>query len=134
MAFYLKLYALTVPVFFLIDLLWLGLVARSFYREALSHYLAPQTNWPAAIGFYLVYIVGILLFAVLPALEKETWTHAALWGALFGFFTYATYELTNLALAKDWPVKIVVVDILWGTVLCAAVASASYFLGVWLRG
>ncbi|MCA9743307.1 MAG: DUF2177 family protein [Deferribacteres bacterium] len=131
--FYLKLYLLTVPVFFLIDLLWLGVVARGFYRSNLGHVLSPEVNWAAAILFYLMYIVGILIFAVVPALNSNSLSKAALWGALFGFFTYATYDLTNLATLKDWPIKVVVVDVLWGTVLCLAVASASYLIGAWLR-
>jgi uncharacterized membrane protein len=131
-AFYLKLYALTVPVFFVIDLIWLGVIAKGFYQKNLSYILSPQVNWPAAILFYLLYIAGILIFAVVPAVAKESWQHAMLFGALFGFFTYMTYELTNLALLKGWPLNIVFVDILWGVVLCTAVATLSYILARWL--
>ncbi|MGD9056290.1 MAG: DUF2177 family protein [Desulfobacterales bacterium] len=131
-AFYLKLYVLTVPVFFIIDLIWLGVIAKGFYQKNLSFILSPQVNWPAAILFYLLYIAGILIFAVVPALAKNSWQHAMLYGAMFGFFTYMTYELTNLALLKDWPLNIVVVDIIWGVVLCTAVASIGYFIGRWL--
>lgn len=129
---FLKLYLLTVPVFFLIDLLWLGLLAKPFYRSQLADFLGERFNWPAAVLFYLIFIVGILLFAVLPALERESLQHALVWGALFGFFTYATYDLTNLATLPGWPITIVVVDILWGTFLCASVAAASYQIGRWL--
>ena len=132
-SFALKLYLLTVPVFFAIDLVWLGLVAKPFYREQLAGFLGETFNWPAALVFYLVYIVGILLFAVLPALDKVSIRHAMLWGALFGFFTYATYDLTNYATLPNWPLKVVVVDILWGTVLCTAVAAASFSIGRWLQ-
>ncbi len=131
-AFYLKLYALTVPVFFIIDLIWLGVVAKGFYQKNLNYILSPQVNWPAAILFYLLFIAGILIFAVVPALTKDSWQHALLYGALFGFFTYMTYELTNLALLKDWPLNIVVVDIIWGVVLCTAVATLSFILAKWL--
>jgi uncharacterized membrane protein len=131
-AFYLKLYALTVPVFFIIDLIWLGAVAKGFYQKNLSFILSPQVNWPAAILFYLLYIAGILIFAVVPAVSKDSWQHAMVYGALFGFFTYMTYELTNLALLKDWPLNIVVVDIIWGVVLCTAVATLSFILAKWL--
>ena len=103
--FYLKLYAIAVSVFFIIDLIWLGLVAKDFYQKNLKSYLSPQVNWKAAAIFYLIYIAGILIFAVLPGLAEDSARHAALWGALFGFFTYATYELTNLALLKDWPLQ-----------------------------
>ena len=130
--FYLKLYALTVPVFFIIDLIWLGIVAKGFYQKNLKYILSPNVNWTAAIIFYLMYIAGILIFAVLPGVAKDSVRHAVLWGALFGFFTYATYDLTNLALLKDWPLNIVVVDILWGVVLCAVVATLSFYIARWL--
>jgi uncharacterized membrane protein len=130
--FYLKLYALTVPVFFIIDLIWLGVVARGFYQKNLKYFLSPNVNWTAAIIFYLMYIAGILIFAVLPGVAKDSVRHAAVWGALFGFFTYATYDLTNLALLKDWPLNIVVVDILWGVVLCTLVATLSFYIAKWL--
>jgi uncharacterized membrane protein len=132
-SFYLKLYLLTVPVFFIIDLIWLGVVAKHYYQKNLNYILSPNVNWTAAIIFYLMYIAGILIFAVLPGLVKDSLRHAAVWGALFGFFTYATYELTNLALLKDWPLNIVIVDILWGVVLCSAVASLSFYLAKWLH-
>lgn len=131
-SFYLKLYALTVPVFFIIDLIWLGVVAKGFYQKNLKYILSPNVNWTAAIIFYLMYIAGILIFAVLPGVAKDSVRHAALWGALFGFFTYATYDLTNLALLKDWPLNIVVVDILWGAVLCTVVATLSFYIAKWL--
>jgi uncharacterized membrane protein len=130
--FYLKLYALTVPVFFIIDLVWLGVVAKGFYQKNLKYILSPNVNWTAAIIFYLMYIAGILIFAVVPGVAKDSLRHAALWGALFGFFTYATYDLTNLALLKDWPLNIVIVDILWGVVLCTVVATLSFYIAKWL--
>ncbi|WP_321366408.1 DUF2177 family protein [uncultured Desulfuromusa sp.] len=130
--FYLKLYLLTVPVFFAIDLLWLGVVAKNFYQNNLSTFLSPAVNWPAALAFYFIYIAGIILFAVRPGLDAESLGRAAIWGALFGFFTYATYDLTNLATLRDWPLKVVFVDIAWGTLLCTLVASGSYLLGRWL--
>jgi uncharacterized membrane protein len=132
-SFYLKLYLLTVPVFFIIDLIWLGVVAKHYYQKNLNYILSPNVNWTAAIIFYLIYIAGILIFAVLPGIAKDSLRHAAVWGALFGFFTYATYELTNLALLKDWPLNIVIVDILWGVVLCSAVATLSFYLAKWLH-
>ena len=131
-SFYLKLYALTVPVFFIIDLIWLGVVAKGFYQKNLKYILSPNVNWTAAIIFYLMYIAGILIFAVVPGVAKDSVRHAALWGALFGFFTYATYDLTNLALLKDWPINIVVVDILWGMVLCTVVSTISFYISRWL--
>jgi uncharacterized membrane protein len=132
-SYYLKLYLLTIPVFFAIDLLWLGVVAKNFYQDKLAHLLSPEVNWPAALLFYFMYIVGIILFAVKPGLEAGSLAKAALWGALFGFFTYATYDLTNLATLRQWPIKVVVVDVLWGTLLCTLVASGSFLIGRWLE-
>ena len=130
--FYLKLYALTVPIFFIIDILWLGIIAKGFYRRHLEFILSPQVNWAAAAIFYLIYIAGILFFAVRPAVHSNSWGQAAVLGALFGFFTYATYDLTNLATIKNWPLVIVVVDILWGVCLCTMVAYLSFMISKWL--
>jgi len=129
---YAKLYALTVPVFFAIDMVWLGLVARSFYRSRLGALLRVDVNWTAAFAFYFIYIAGILLFAVVPNLHRGSLGRCALWGGLFGFFTYATYDLTNLATLKGWPMSVVIVDILWGAVLCTVVSASSYGLGRWI--
>jgi uncharacterized membrane protein len=128
LAYYLKLYLLTVPVFFIIDIVWLGVIARGFYRRQLDFVLSPEVNWVAAVVFYLIYIAGIIFFAVRPSLASGSLSDAALLGALFGFFTYATYDLTNMATIKDWPLKIVVVDILWGTCLCSIVAGLSLLI------
>jgi uncharacterized membrane protein len=128
--FWVKLYLATIPVFFAIDMLWLGVLARSFYQTNLRHLLSPEVNWPAAFVFYFIYIAGILLFAVRPGLEAQSLARACLWGALFGFFTYATYDLTNLATLRDWPLSVVLVDIAWGTVLCTLVAGGSYLLAL----
>ena len=130
--FYLKLYLLTVPIFFAIDIVWLGIVARGFYRRQLDFILSPQVNWVAAVCFYLIYIAGIIFFAVRPALSSGSWRQAAALGALFGFFTYATYDLTNMATIKEWPLIMVVVDIIWGVCLCSLVASISFAASRWL--
>lgn len=129
---YIWLYLGTTLAFFAIDMVWLGVVAKDFYRDALKPLLLQDFNKAAAFVFYSLFIVGILIFAVLPALKSGDVGRAALYGAMFGFFCYATYDLTNLATLKDWPIKIVVVDMIWGTVLTAAVASAGYGIGRWL--
>jgi len=109
--FWCKLYLLTIPLFFAIDMLWLGFIAKNFYQTRLQHLLSPEVNWPAAFSFYFIYIAGILFFAVRPGLEAASLGKACLYGALFGFFTYATYDLTNLATLREWPMAVVVVDI-----------------------
>ena len=128
-SFYLKLYLATLLAFFLIDMLWLGLVARWFYQKHLASLLAPNTNWLAAIVFYLLFIAGILIFVVVPQLQSGSLMKVALLGALFGLITYATYDLTNLATLKDWPVIVTVIDLLWGTVLSTLVSCISYLVG-----
>jgi len=128
-SFWIKVYLLTVPLFFVVDLLWLGVIARGFYQNELQRFLAPRVNWGAAVVFYLIYIGGILFFAVSPALDAGSLRRAVGLGALFGFFTYATYDLTNLATLDRWPLKVVVVDIIWGAVLCAVVAAGAYKIG-----
>ena len=125
-------YLLTTLVFFMIDLTWLGLIARAFYARHLGPLLSEQVNWVAAIVFYLLFIVGIFIFAILPAVERASLGRALLYGGLFGFFTYATYDLTNLATLKGWPMTVVVVDIAWGVVLTATVAGAGYAITRWL--
>ena len=126
------LYLMTLPVFFGIDMLWIGVLAKDFYRKNLGHLLRPDINWAAALIFYLLYIAGILIFATLPALEKNSIRQALVMGALFGFFAYATYDLSNLATLKDWPINVVFADILWGMFLTASVAAASFFIGRWI--
>jgi uncharacterized membrane protein len=123
---FLLVYALTLPIFLALDLVWLGLVARSFYQQHLGHLLSPQVNWVAAITFYLLFIAGVVFFAVAPALEARSALRAAAYGALFGLLTYATYDLTNQATLRDWPVIVTLVDLAWGTVLSASVAFFSY--------
>jgi uncharacterized membrane protein len=122
------LYVLTVPVFFAVDMVWLGLVAKTFYRRHIGHLMADAVNWPAALFFYFTFITGIILFCVLPAFEKGSAGRAVLSGVLFGFFTYATYDLTNLATLKQWPLIVTVADILWGMVLTGTVAAVSYWI------
>ncbi len=127
MSSFLVTYAVSVPLFFLIDMVWLGVVARTFYQTQLGALLGP-VNWVAAVAFYLIFLVGLTFFATQPALAAASWQKALLYGALFGFFTYATYDLTNLATIKGWPLLVSVVDMAWGTVLGGAVASATYFV------
>jgi len=133
MTYYLKLYFASLIAFFAIDMVWLGLVARTFYRKHLGFLLAPTTNWIAALIFYLLFILGILVFVVVPGLEDNSLKTTLLRAALFGLITYATYDLTNLATVKNWPVLITVVDMAWGTVLSVAVSYVGIMVGKWLR-
>jgi len=132
MAIYIKLYFATLFAFFVIDMAWLGLVANTFYSKYLGFIMAPSTNWLAAIIFYLLFIVGILVFVVVPGLESNSLRITLIRAALFGLITYATYDLTNLATLKNWPVLVTIVDMAWGTVLSISVSFVSFFTGKWL--
>lgn len=125
---FIKLYAIALPVFFAIDMLWLGLVAKNFYRSQIGNIMKPDVNWVAAIAFYLIFIAGLVLFVIEPAMQKGSWKNALLLGAFFGFVCYATYDLTNLAVAKDWPLLVTIVDLIWGAVLAALVSTTTYFI------
>ena len=125
---FIKLFLIALPVFFVIDIVWLGLVAKKFYREQIGLLMKPDINWFAAIIFYLLFITGLVIFVILPAVEKHSWIHSILFGALFGLITYATYDLTNLATLKDWPLLVTVVDLIWGTVLAASISGITYYI------
>lgn len=131
---YISLFIISTLIFFAIDMLWLGVLARNFYREKLAFVFTGDVNWVAAIIFYLIYIAGILYFIVIPGFEQHNWKMVLLNGALLGFLCYATYDLTNMATIKQWPLIVVLVDILWGTVLTGSVAVLSYLAAIhWLK-
>jgi uncharacterized membrane protein len=123
-----KLYLIALPVFFVIDMLWVGVIAKSFYFKQIGSLLKPDVNWTATVIFYLLFIVGLVVFVITPAVEKNSWMHAILFGALFGLVCYATYDLTNLALAKDWPLLVTIVDLAWGAFLASSVSVITYLI------
>jgi uncharacterized membrane protein len=133
MAYYLKLYLAALVAFFAMDMIWLGLVARTFYQKHLGFLLGADPNWLAAVIFYLLFIVGILVFVVVPGLKESSLKTTLLRGALFGLITYATYDLTNLATVRDWPLLVTVVDLIWGTVLTMAVSLVAFTAGSRLK-
>lgn len=126
-------YAASLFMFLVVDFIWLGWVAQSFYHRQLGELLSQRVNWPAAIAFYIIYITGLMIFCITPALSRESLTSAIVLGGLYGFFTYTTYELTNYALIRNWPAALVPVDIAWGIVLCIIVAAGGYSVGRWLQ-
>lgn len=128
-----KLYAVALAVFFAVDLLWLGVVARPFYTEHLGHLLRRQTLWPAAIAFYLFFLLGMVVFVIEPAVRADSLVRALVLGVFYGFITYQTYDLTNYALIDRWPGIVVVVDIAWGMVLSGVVSVATTFAARLMR-
>lgn len=125
---FMKLYAIALPVFFAIDMFWLGVVSKNFYRAQIGALMTPNVNWIAAILFYLIFIVGLVVFVIEPAVVQGHWSRAVVLGALFGLVCYATYDLTNFAIAKDWPLLVTIVDLVWGAVLAASVSTITYFI------
>lgn len=128
MGYYLKLYGVALITFCVIDALWLGLIARKFYQDQLGFLLSPHPNWYAAIAFYALFIVGILVFVVLPGLRADSLKTTLTLAALFGLITYATYDLTNLATVKDWPVLITAIDLVWGSFVSGITALLSFLV------
>lgn len=121
-------YFLTTVVFFAIDLVWLGLIAKNIYRKYLGELLSDTVNWGAALIFYLLFIVGIFIFVINPSIEKQSAMRALVLGAIFGLITYATYDLTNYATLKGFPLNVVIIDLIWGTFLTATVSLAGYYI------
>ncbi len=125
---FIKLFLIALPVFFAIDMVWLAVVAKNFYQQQIGFLMKPDINWMAAIIFYLLFITGLIIFVITPAMVKQSWVHALLFGALFGLVSYATYDLTNLATVKDWPYLVTVVDLIWGSVLAASVSVITFLI------
>ncbi len=115
-------------VFLVIDLIWLGFVAKKLYNRYLGYLLAENVNWIAAIIFYILFVMGMMYFVIVPALDAGSWSLALISGAIYGFITYATYDLTNLSTVRDWPLKITIIDLIWGTSLSTLVSVISYFI------
>ena len=112
--------------FLAIDAVWLSQMTSRFYRPAIGHLLAEKPNLGAAAAFYVLYITGVMVIAVIPAIDKGSIAKAALMGAVVGLMAYGTYDLTNHATLKDWPVRLTLVDMAWGTVLTSLAATAGY--------
>ena len=121
-------YVATAIAFCGLDFIWLGWVAKGYYQAQVGPLLLDKPNLPVAAAFYALYIVGVLIFAVLPALEAGSWGKALLYGALFGLFAYATYDLTNLATLKGWSAGIALLDLAWGAVVTGASATLGYLV------
>ena len=127
-------YLAAILAFLAIDFIWLKYVALGFYRSQIGHLMLDKPNLAIAGIFYLVYVVGVVILAVNPALEKQQWTIAVLYGGLLGLVAYGTYDITNLATLKTWPAIVSIIDVIWGTVLTASVATISYFITIAIQG
>lgn len=125
---WLAYFAVTFVIFMGIDLIWLGFVAKNIYSKYLGYLMAPNVNWMAAMVFYVIFIVGVLYFVIAPSLVDRDFTQLVIRAMLFGFMTYATYDLTNLATVRDWPITITIIDLIWGTTLSTSVSVISYLI------
>lgn len=124
---FLIVYLITFVAFFVVDIIWLGLVARKFYKEQLGFIMKEKTNWTAAVIFYFIFIFGLVFFVIDPALQSGEIMDALIRGLLFGLMAYSTYDLTNLATLDKWPLKVTIVDLIWGTTLGGLVSVISFF-------
>lgn len=125
---YLAVYLSFLLSLVVIDLIWLLGIAKNLYREEMGSLMASEPKLLAGLGFYLLYALGASIFVIIPAISKQSWLYAVQYGALFGFFCYMTYDLTNLAVIRDFPVRLAFIDIVWGSAVTAASATISYWV------
>ncbi len=125
---FIKLYTIALPVLVAIDMLWLGLVAKNFYTKYIGFLMKPEFNIVPGIIFYLLYVVGLVYFVIMPAVYKGSWIYALLLGALFGLIAYSTYDLTNQATLKNWPLVVTIIDLAWGMVASSLVSVITYLI------
>ena len=125
-------YALTLMVFLALDLFWLGVLSKDLYRRSIGHLMSDQVNWTAALVFYLIFLCGLFILVIHPSFASGSVKQVVWMSAVYGLCTYATYDLTNLATLKDWPVRLVAIDIAWGIFLNMATGLAGYLILKWL--
>jgi uncharacterized membrane protein len=127
-------YVVCLLIFAAVDVTWLMTMGARLYKQTLGDILLANVNFAPAVAFYLIYPAGLVIFAVIPSLKADSIAHAFVYGALFGFFAYATYELTNYATLRNWTLQLTVVDIAYGAIASGAVAAATAFVVGWWRG
>ncbi len=129
----LKIFGIALIIFLVIDMIWLGFIAKNFYREHLGHLLKTNVSWLPAVIFYLIFVAGLVFFVINPALVNDSFRYALFAGAFFGFITYATYDLTNHATVKGWPLLVTLADLAWGSFIASATASISFWISKFLN-
>lgn len=125
---FLKPYVVAFGVFLVIEGAWLTLIAKNFYQKELGFLMSDSPKLIPTAMFALVFIAGLVFFVINPALAKDSWKYALLAGLFFGLVSYSTYDLTNLATLKGWPLIVSAVDLVWGSVMSASVSTISYFI------
>lgn len=124
--------AVLIPTMMAVDFVWIGVVMKDFYRGNLGHLMAQTVQWVPAVTFYILFVAGLVYFAALPGIASGSLGRTFVLGAAFGFFAYATYDLTNQATLKDWPVLVTVVDMAWGTLFSGVLAALAFTLARWI--
>lgn len=124
-----KLYLVSLIVFLIIDLFWLGIIAKDLYKDQIGFLKSNEVRWGPAILVYCLYIAGLTFFVILPIFQEGNWVSALLYGGFFGLVCYGTYDLTNLATLKGWTIKIVVLDLLWGIFISAITSFITFWIG-----
>ncbi len=127
---YWKIYLIALSLFLAIDSIWLGIVAKDLYQEKIGFLMKSDINLISAFIFYLLFVLGLVVFVINPALKSEQWMTALFLGILFGVITYATYDLTNLATIEGWPVMVTIIDIFWGAFIASSVSLLTYFITI----
>lgn len=123
-----KIFFTALPIFLVVDFIWLTLIAKSFYQKYIGYLMKTTPNITAAVIFYLIFIVGLTVFVIKPGLDKKSLIDCILLGSLFGLVTYATYDLTNLATIKDWPLIVTIIDLIWGSFISVLVSVLSFLI------
>ena len=124
---YIKLFLSTIVTFLILDAIWLGFVAKDFYAKQLSLYLTDDVIWSSALIFYIIFNIGLLILVILPSIEKNSYATLIIYALTYGLVTFATYDLTNLATVKEWPLIVSVVDMAWGMFVAFSSASVAFF-------
>ena len=126
---YFSIYLLFLVSLVAVDMLWLLVIAKKMYQDEMGDLMASEPNLVAGFAFYVLYAVGVCVFVIMPALSKQSWFDAVLYGAMFGFFCYMTYNLTNLSVVRNFPMRLVFIDMAWGSFVTAAVSGFIYWVG-----
>ena len=129
---YAGMYVITLVGFLIIDFLWLGIMNGRVYQPAINHLMGDSVNFVPALFFYVFYVVGVLVLAVMPGLSEDDLTKTFVLSALLGFVAYGTYDFTNFATLKDWPLHIVFIDVAWGATVTSLTGLIGYHAGSFL--
>ena len=125
---FLKVYLITFVVFMVIEGIWLAVVAKDFYKKEIGYIMSKSPKILPTLIFSLVFVFGLVFFVINPALARDSWSYALLAGSILGLVSYSTYDLTNHAALEGWPLKVTIVDLLWGLSMSAMVSTITFFI------